>query len=91
MNHELTPVMMIEDALLRKYDDVKIDGIFFSAFFGGHDDTWASAHDTYTLYKNFPDLSWSSLEQYKSWLLNIKYMKFCNFKRYYKDVLITDI
>ena len=31
MNHELTPVMMIEDALLRKYDDVKIDGIFFSA------------------------------------------------------------
>ena len=91
MNHESTPVMMIEDALLRKYDDVKIDGIFFSTFFGGHDDTWASAHDTYTLYKNFPDLSWLSLELYKSSLLNIKYMKFCNFNRYYKDVLITDI
>lgn len=53
VNHGSSPIMMIQDAVLRKYDDVKIDGIFFSTFFGGHDDSWASAHDMYTLYKNF--------------------------------------
>lgn len=53
VNHESAPIMTTQDAVLRKYDDVKIDGIFFSTFFGGHDDSWASAHDTYTLYKNF--------------------------------------
>ena len=38
---------------LRKHSSVKIMGLFFSTFFGGHDSSWASQTDTYTLYRNF--------------------------------------
>ncbi|KAK6173460.1 hypothetical protein SNE40_016905 [Patella caerulea] len=39
--------------LYRNGDNVKIDGIVFSTFFGGSDESWASTADTYTYFKNF--------------------------------------
>jgi hypothetical protein len=37
----------------RKTDSLKINGIFFSTFFGGNDSTWASPEDTYIDFDNF--------------------------------------
>lgn len=39
--------------LLRTVDSLKIDGIFFSTFFGGGDSSWATPQDTYTDFANF--------------------------------------
>ncbi|KAK3103147.1 hypothetical protein FSP39_016821 [Pinctada imbricata] len=48
-----SPTFNITNVVLRKYSDVHIDGIYFSTFFGGHDSSWATPHDTYTLFRNF--------------------------------------
>ncbi|XP_041378355.1 uncharacterized protein LOC121390574 [Gigantopelta aegis] len=50
-NHKL--VYEEENVSIRQTDSVKIDGIFFSTFFGGGDSSWASTRDTFTCYKNF--------------------------------------
>ncbi|XP_050416605.1 uncharacterized protein LOC126830288 [Patella vulgata] len=39
--------------VFRNHNNIKIDGITFSTFFGGSDESWASTVDTYTYYKNF--------------------------------------
>ncbi|MFN3403550.1 MAG: polysaccharide lyase [Cytophagaceae bacterium] len=41
------------DLLFRKTDSLKINGIFFSTFFGGNDTTWASPEDTYIDFDDF--------------------------------------
>lgn len=38
---------------LRNSSKVKIDGMFFSTFFGGGDSSWATPVKTYTYYRNF--------------------------------------
>jgi hypothetical protein len=43
-----------EDKLeFRTTEDLKIDGIFFSTFFGGSDPTWATPKDQYTDFADF--------------------------------------
>ena len=37
----------------RKTDSLKINGIFFSTFFGGNDNTWASPENTYIDFDDF--------------------------------------
>lgn len=39
--------------VFRKDNSIKINGIFFSTFFGGGDSSWATPIATYTLYRNF--------------------------------------
>nr|KAG5691862.1 hypothetical protein BaRGS_033466 [Batillaria attramentaria] len=46
-------VYRINNIALRSKSSVHINGLIFSTFFGGHDDTWASPHSTYTYFKNF--------------------------------------
>ncbi|XP_064610897.1 uncharacterized protein LOC135475086 [Liolophura sinensis] len=38
---------------LRNSSSVKIDGMFFSTFFGGSDSSWATPVNTYTYFRNF--------------------------------------
>lgn len=41
------------DLVIRKVDTLKIEGLFFDFFFGGNDDSWAPASDTYVDFANF--------------------------------------
>lgn len=41
------------NSILRVRDDVYIEGIMFSSFFGGSDPTWASPKDQYLDFRNF--------------------------------------
>ncbi|NEQ54679.1 MAG: hypothetical protein F6K11_31890 [Leptolyngbya sp. SIO3F4] len=41
------------ELLFRTVDSLKIDGIFFSTFFGGGDPSWATPQDTYVDFANF--------------------------------------
>ncbi|KAJ8321778.1 hypothetical protein KUTeg_000249 [Tegillarca granosa] len=47
------PVYHETRLLFRNDSSIKIDGIFFSTFFGGNDHTWATKRDTYTLFRDF--------------------------------------
>lgn len=42
-----------DDLIFRTVDTLKIDGLFFSTFFGGSDPSWASTADVYTDYADF--------------------------------------
>ena len=42
-----------DDLVFRTVDTLKIDGLFFSTFFGGSDPSWASKVDVYTDYADF--------------------------------------
>jgi len=47
-------VLDLKNLSFRNHDSLKIDGIFFSTFFGGSSDTsWASTADTNSYYRNF--------------------------------------
>lgn len=46
-------VMDIKNLEFRSTDSLKIQGIFFSTFFGGHDASWATPNDTYIDFANF--------------------------------------
>jgi hypothetical protein len=46
-------VMDIRNLEFRSTDSLKIQGIFFSTFFGGHDASWATPNDTYADFANF--------------------------------------
>ncbi|XP_071098172.1 uncharacterized protein [Haliotis cracherodii] len=48
-----TEVLQVKDLVFRNSDDIEIEGIFFSTFFGGGSSSWASPTDTYTYYKEF--------------------------------------
>ncbi|MEO0406199.1 MAG: polysaccharide lyase [Cyanobacteria bacterium P01_A01_bin.135] len=39
--------------IFRSVEDLKLDGIFFSTFFGGGDASWATPQDTYVDFANF--------------------------------------
>lgn len=41
------------EVLFRTVDTLKIDGIFFSTFFGGSDSSWATPKTTYVYFDNF--------------------------------------
>ncbi|KAL3853520.1 hypothetical protein ACJMK2_017055 [Sinanodonta woodiana] len=43
----------MNDIVMRNQFNFGIDGIFFSTFYGGHEDVWACPADTTTLYRNF--------------------------------------
>lgn len=47
------PVFTASNLMFRTVDELKIEGLFFSTFFGGGDVSFASAVDTYTYYANF--------------------------------------
>ncbi|KAL8569693.1 hypothetical protein ACOMHN_005810 [Nucella lapillus] len=49
-NHQ---VLDIHNLNIRTHGDLRIEGIFFSTFFGGSDHTWAPTTDCYTYFKNF--------------------------------------
>lgn len=46
-------VMDINNLKFRSVDSLKIQGIFFSTFFGGDDAYWATPNDTYADFANF--------------------------------------
>ncbi|MGL4968671.1 MAG: polysaccharide lyase [Fusobacteriaceae bacterium] len=46
-------VAMIENLSFRVSGKLKIEGLFFSTFFGGSDETWASTDDVFVDFKNF--------------------------------------
>ncbi|MGL4980370.1 MAG: polysaccharide lyase, partial [Fusobacteriaceae bacterium] len=46
-------VTEIKDLKFRNGENLKIDGLFFSTFFGGSDKSWASRDNVYMDYKNF--------------------------------------
>ncbi|XP_041377428.1 uncharacterized protein LOC121389846, partial [Gigantopelta aegis] len=50
-NHKL--VYEANNVNIRRKDSVKIDGIFFSTFFGGNDLNWSPPHDVFACFKNF--------------------------------------
>lgn len=39
--------------IFRSVDSLKVDGIFFSTFFGGSDESWATPEDVYVDFANF--------------------------------------
>lgn len=41
-----------KNLVFRSTDSLKINGIFFSTFFGGNDTTWSSSRDNYILFDN---------------------------------------
>ena len=43
---------------MRRDDSMQIDQIFFSTFFGGSDDSWASTDNVYIYYKDFKILGY---------------------------------
>lgn len=47
------PILKKENLYFRSVDTLKIQGIFFSTFFGGHDSSWAAPKDTYIDFANF--------------------------------------
>nr|BCI57567.1 cellouronate lyase [Mizuhopecten yessoensis] len=51
LDHKL--VYHSSSLVFRKHSSIHIDGLFFSTFFGGGDDDWASTADTYTLFRDF--------------------------------------
>lgn len=46
-------VLEEKNLYFRSTTDLKIEGIFFSTFFGGHDDSWNSPVDTFIDFANF--------------------------------------
>ncbi|USN58569.1 MAG: hypothetical protein H6767_00100 [Candidatus Peribacteria bacterium] len=42
-----------ESMVYRETDDLVVDSVLFSTFFGGSDPTWATPVDTKTYFKNF--------------------------------------
>ena len=58
MFHDGEEVFQFGGLTLRRDDSLMIDKIFFSTFFGGSDDSWASADDVYIYYKDFKVLAY---------------------------------
>lgn len=46
-------VLSQENILLRDIKDVSVDSLFFSTFFGGSDESWATPVDTSIIFSNF--------------------------------------
>ncbi|KAK7093274.1 uncharacterized protein [Littorina saxatilis] len=51
--HDGQPKLSLNNLNFRSNNDLKIEGLFFSTFFGGSDTSWAAGGDCYTYYKNF--------------------------------------
>ena len=47
------PVFSHTQLLLRTVYGLKIEGVFFSTFFGGGDPSWAPPHDTHADFAHF--------------------------------------
>ena len=43
----------VTNIVMRANTHFDIDGLFFSSFYGGNDDSWECPHDTYTYFRNF--------------------------------------
>lgn len=46
-------VVEVPNAVIRETDDIQIDGLFFSTFFGGKDPSWASPKDQSATFTGF--------------------------------------
>lgn len=57
-NHIISPsyndlqAVSQENLQFRSNTNVTVGGMYFSTFFGGSDDSWATPKDTYTYYRN---------------------------------------
>lgn len=46
-------VLEMNNINFRKTENIQVEGLFFSTFFGGSDPSWAPTSDCYTYYKHF--------------------------------------